>query len=68
MLLPAMRVCLLLGVILGVTLPKAAAALPDLGLGGRTVVICTGLGLQEITLPDKGDRPRPGLGRRLSAF
>lgn len=62
MLLQALRVCLLLGVILAVTLPKTAAALADLGLGGRTVVICTGHGLQEITLPDEGDPDAPGLG------
>ncbi|SCY01578.1 DUF2946 family protein [Paracoccus tibetensis] len=53
--LHALRLCLLLGVILGVTLPKTAAALADLGLGGRTVVICTGHGLQEITLPAEGE-------------
>jgi hypothetical protein len=59
--LHALRLCLLLGVILGVTLPKTAAALADLGLGGRTVVICTGHGLQEITLPAEGeDAPAAG--------
>jgi hypothetical protein len=50
-----LRLVLLLGVILGVVLPKTSAALADLGLsGGETVVICTGHGLQEISLSSEG--------------
>lgn len=50
-----LRLCLLLGVILGVVLPKSSAALADLGLiNARTVVICTGQGLEVITLTADG--------------
>lgn len=57
--LTALRLFLLLGVILGVVLPKSSAALAQLGLvDDRVVVICTGHGMQTITLsPD--DRPAP---------
>lgn len=57
--LTALRLFLLLGVILGVVLPKSSAALAQLGLvDERVVVICTGHGMQTITLSDD-DRPQP---------
>ncbi|WP_411836934.1 hypothetical protein [Paracoccus sp. ME4] len=57
--LTVLRLVLLLGVILGVVLPKSSAALAQLGLvDDRVVVICTGHGMQTITLSDD-DRPLP---------
>lgn len=53
------RLALLLGVILGVVLPKTSAALAGLGMvDGQRVVICTAHGLQEIDL-DPQDDPAP---------
>lgn len=61
MLTRILRLVLLLGVILGVVLPKTSAALADLGLtASRTVVICTGHGLQEIALDADGAPPTQG--------
>lgn len=58
--LAVLRLCLLLGVILGVVLPKTSAALAQLGLvDDRVVVICTADGLVEISLAGTGDRPAP---------
>lgn len=55
-----LRLVLLLGVILGVVLPKTSVALADLGvIDGRSVLICTGHGLEEIALaPDRDPVPR----------
>lgn len=53
------QITLIVGVMLGLLLPKTSAALSELGLiGSRTVVICTGAGLKEITLTDNG-QPAP---------
>ncbi|MDB6176001.1 hypothetical protein PAF17_00590 [Paracoccus sp. Z330] len=54
------QLTLILGVILGLLLPKTSAALSELGLiNSRTVVICTGAGLQEITLSEAGEPVQP---------
>ena len=46
-----LRLVLLLGVILGVVLPKSSAALADMGvIDDHAVVICTGHGLVEVSL------------------
>ncbi|MBW7055849.1 hypothetical protein KY389_03955 [Paracoccus bogoriensis] len=56
----AMRLVLLLGVILGVVLPKTSVVLAGMGVvDSRTVLICTGHGLTEITLSIPGDTPQP---------
>lgn len=55
--LSCLRLILLLGVILGVVLPKTSAALVGAGMiQTNVVVICTGHGLQEILL-DADGRP-----------
>lgn len=57
--LSVLRLCLLLGVILGVVLPKSSAALAQFGvIDARVVVICTAQGLQRITLGGDDDAPR----------
>lgn len=49
----AVRLVLLLGVILGVVLPKSTAALADIGvIDDRAVVICTGHGLVQVSLAE----------------
>lgn len=58
--LSALRLCLLLGVILGVVAPKSSAALAQRGvIDDRVVVIRTAHGLQEITLDEPGAAPGP---------
>lgn len=61
--LSALRLVLLLGVILGVVLPKTSAVLGEIGVVGRTVVICTGHGLTEITLTEPAETPQPSRDR-----
>lgn len=60
--LACLRLILLLGVVLGVVLPKTSAALVGAGMiQTNVVVICTGHGLQEILLEADGrptDAPR----------
>lgn len=49
------QLVLILGVVLGLVLPKTSAAMAQLGLiESRTVLICTGFGLQTITLQEDG--------------
>lgn len=49
--LRAVHILLMLGVMLGLTLPKTSAALADMGLvDDGFVVICTGHGLERISL------------------
>ena len=58
--LSALRLVLLLGVILGVVLPKTSAVLAGIGVvDSRTVLICTGHGLTEITLTEPAETPQP---------
>lgn len=56
-----LRLCLMLGVILGVVLPKSSAVLADMGMiDDRMVVICTGHGLVQVSLADMAsDSPDP---------
>lgn len=57
-----LRLVLLLGVILGVVLPKSSAALAALGvIDDHAVVICTGDGLVEVSLAElePGEKPAP---------
>lgn len=50
------RLLLIVGVILGVVLPKSSAALAGLGvIDARVVVICTGQGMQMIAVDDDGN-------------
>ncbi|MBU2956609.1 hypothetical protein Q4511_07250 [Paracoccus sp. 1_MG-2023] len=54
----ALHLILLLGVMLGLTLPKTSAALADLGvISGEFVVICTGHGIERVSLSDLGQEP-----------
>ncbi|RJE80236.1 hypothetical protein [Paracoccus sp. JM45] len=59
-----LRLFLMLGVILGVVLPKSSAALADMGLiDDRMVVICTGHGLIQVSLADlESGNPDPAPG------
>ncbi|WP_109468209.1 DUF2946 family protein [Albibacillus kandeliae] len=51
-----LRCILLTGVLMGVTLPKMTAVLAGVGLSaGNTVLICTGDGLEQITLDAEGN-------------
>ncbi len=51
------RLLLLLGVLVGIVLPKSSVALAQLGLiDGQVLVICTGSGFQTLVL-DKGGTP-----------
>lgn len=62
--LSALRLVLLLGVILGVVLPKTSAVLAGMGVvDSRTVLICTGHGLTEITLTEPTETPQPSRDR-----
>ncbi|WP_304618092.1 hypothetical protein [Paracoccus sp. (in: a-proteobacteria)] len=62
--LSALRLVLLLGVILGVVLPKSSAVLAGMGVvDSRTVLICTGHGLTEITLTEPGETPSAPVDR-----
>ncbi|MCF3972731.1 DUF2946 family protein [Paracoccus salsus] len=56
-----LRLLVVLGVILGVVLPKASAALAGLGLSNaRSVLICTGHGMQRVDLkPGHGPHHAP---------
>lgn len=58
-----LRLFLMLGVILGVVLPKSSAALADMGMiDDRMVVICTGHGLVQVSLADLDpESPDPAL-------
>ncbi|MEG3661620.1 DUF2946 family protein [Celeribacter halophilus] len=52
----SIRIFLLLGVMLGIVGPKSSALMAQLGLiNARTIVICTGDGLQTITLDANGN-------------
>jgi hypothetical protein len=54
------QLLLVLGVILGLVLPKASAALAQLGVtDSRVVLICTGQGMQEIRLSGTDDATDP---------
>ncbi|MDP5305502.1 hypothetical protein [Paracoccus spongiarum] len=55
----ALRLLIVLGVVLGVVLPKTSAALAVLGLtDSRSVLICTGDGLERLDL-GPGHHPQP---------
>ncbi|WP_022706802.1 DUF2946 family protein [Paracoccus zeaxanthinifaciens] len=58
--LRVLHIALLLGVMLGLTLPKTSAALADMGLiDDGFVVICTGHGLERVSLAQIDPRPQP---------
>lgn len=59
MIAATLRLFLLLGVILGITLPKSTAALAELGLiDARVIVICTGTTLETLVLDAEGNPVR----------
>lgn len=51
-----LQICLLIGVMLGIVGPKSSALMAELGLiDARVIVICTGNGLETITLDENGN-------------